>query len=308
MRRSLSQGRIGRRVTIDIVMPFYGDPEHLKQAVKSVLAQNDPDWRLVVLDDCYPHWDAEPWVRSINDPRVSFERNPQNLGVSGSFNRSIDLADAEYVTILGCDDRMLPNYVSTVKRALDRFDRPSFVQPGVRVIDDDGNPSYPLVDRVKTWVRPKVQMDGELLSGEGVLTTLLRGDWSYFPSICWRRDVLEKHRFSKEFEITLDLVIKTDILLDNGSLVLLPDTVFEYRRHAESASSYTAKDGTRFDEERAFYHAASERLQARGWLRAARAARTRMTSRLNALSKLPGAFISRNGTAIRTLWRYAFGR
>ena len=293
---------------IDILMPYYGDPGQLQEAVRSVLAQRDPDWRLVVLDDRYPHWDAEPWVTGLGDPRVVFERNPENLGVSGSFDRSIDLATAEYVTIMGCDDRMLPDYVGTVRRAIERFDRPEFVQPGVRVIDEHGAPARPLVDRVKGWVRPRVPTGGALLSGEGVMTTLLRGDWSYFPSICWRRDVLAKHRFSREFEITLDLVLKTDILLDGGRLALLPDVVFEYRRHAASASSYTAKDGSRFDEERAFYRAAEPRLRARGWPRAARAARTRLTSRLNAVSKLPAALAGRDRGALRTLSRYAFAR
>ncbi|PRI10215.1 glycosyltransferase family 2 protein [Leucobacter massiliensis] len=295
-------------MTIDILMPYYGDPGQLQEAVKSVLAQRDPDWRLVVLDDCYPHWEAEPWVTGIDDPRVVFERNPRNLGVSGSFDRSIDLAAADYLVIMGCDDRMLPDYIGTVRRAIERFDRPEFVQPGVRIIDEHGAASHPLVDRVKGWVRPRVPAGGALLGGEPVMTTLLRGDWSYFPSICWRRDVLAKHRFSPEYEITLDLVLKTDILLEGGRLALLPEVVFEYRRHAASASSYTAKDGSRFDEERAFYRSAEPRLRAKGWPRAARAARIRLTSRLNALSKLPGALLSRDGSAIRTLARYAFAR
>lgn len=295
-------------MTIDILMPYYGDPEQFKEAVHSVLAQRDPDWRLVVIDDCYPHWDAQPWVTELRDPRIVFERNPQNLGVSGSFNRSVDLATAEYVTILGCDDRMLPDYIGTVRSAIDRFGHPEFLQPGVRVIDEHGAPSYPLVDRVKTWVRPRVPAGGALLAGEPVMTTLLRGDWSYFPAICWRRDVLAKHRFSKEFEITLDLVVKTDILLEDGKLALLPEVVFEYRRHAASASSYTAKDGTRFDEEQAFYRSATPRLRLKGWHRAARASQIRITSRLNAVTKLPAALVSRDRAAIRTLSRYIFTR
>lgn len=295
-------------MTIDILMPYYGDPDQLKEAVLSVLAQRDPDWRMVVLDDCYPKWDAEPWVTSLEDPRIVFERNPQNLGVSGSFNRSVDLATADYVTIMGCDDRMLPDYVGTVRAAIERFDNPEFVQPGVRIIDENGAASYPLVDRVKTWVRPSVSAGGALFSGEYVMMTLLRGDWSYFPAICWRRDVLEKHRFSKDFEITLDLVIKSDILLEDGRLALLPEVVFEYRRHAASASSYTAKDGTRFDEEQAFYRSAVPRLRSKGWPRAARAAQNRITSRLNAVTKLPSALLSRDSAAIGTLSRYIFTR
>ena len=295
-------------MTIDILMPYYGDPEQLREAVRSVQAQSDENWRLVVLDDRYPHWDAQPWVEGLGDPRIVFERNPENLGVSGSFNRSIDLSRTEYVTIMGCDDRMLPDYVATVRDAIERFGRPSFVQPGVRVIDGAGAPAFPLVDRVKSWVRPRIPAGGALLAGEHVMTTLLRGDWAYFPAICWRRDVLERHRFSKEYEITLDLVLKTDILLEGGDLALLKRPVFEYRRHAESASSYTAKDGTRFDEERAFYRAAVPRLLAVGWRRAARAARWRITSRLNALTKLPSALLGRDADARRTLLRYAFGK
>lgn len=306
----LLQAREGRDcdLMIDILMPFYGDPDQFKEAVRSVIAQDDPDWRMVILNDCYPHWNPEEWVRELHDDRIHFESNPQNLGVSGSFNRSIDLATAEYVTIFGCDDRMLPGYLTAVKSAIARFAQPEFVQPGVRIIDETGAASYPLVDRVKTWVRPRVPQGGQELAGEPVMTTLLRGDWAYFPAICWRRDVLMEHRFSKEFEITLDLVLKTDILTSGGRMALLPEVVFEYRRHAASASSYTAKDGTRFDEERAFYRRARQRLISLGWPKAARAARWRITSRLNALSKLPGALLSRDGAAIRTLSRYAFSQ
>lgn len=303
---TVTEGRVV--VTIDIMLPYYGDPAQLREAVESIRAQHDDDWRLVVIDDRYPHWDAKDWVTGLGDPRIEFQRNDKNLGVSGSFNRSIDLAREEYLTIMGGDDRMLPDYVGTVKRAIETFDRPSLIQPGVRVIDGEGDPSYPLVDRVKTWVRPSVPSGGALLRGEDVMVTLLRGDWSYFPSICWRRDVLAAHRFDPAFEITLDLVIKTAILTEGGSLALLPDVVFEYRRHDESASSYTAKDGSRFDEERAFYRRAAAQMRELGWRRAERAARRRLTSRLHAASKLPAALVHRDRVAISALSKHATAR
>jgi hypothetical protein len=48
-----------RCVLIDIMMPFYGRVDHFKEAVRSVIEQDDPEWRLTVLDDKYP--DASLW-------------------------------------------------------------------------------------------------------------------------------------------------------------------------------------------------------------------------------------------------------
>lgn len=292
-------------MTIDILMPFYGDPGQFKEAVLSVVNQSDPDWRLVIVNDCYPHWDPEPWVAELGDDRVTLLRNPRNLGVQGSFDRCIDLAENEYVTILGCDDRLLPNYVSDMRALIDRFDRPEYLQPGVRVIDETGAVSLPLADRIKRWVQPRLEKNSAL-SGESVVTTLMRGNWTYFPAICWRVDQLQKFRFSQQFEIVLDLAMQFDILLSGGRFAVALKPAFEYRRHSESASSYSASDGTRFIEERDFYRSAAKRLHARKWHRASRAARWRVTSRLNAFSKLPLALLRRDWTAARLLTRLGF--
>ena len=287
-------------MTIDILMPFYGDPDQFKQAVQSVIAQHDTNWRLTVLNDDYPHWDPAEWVNSLADERVALIRNSENLGVQGSFDRCIDLATEEYATIIGCDDRLLPNYVGTVRSLIEQFDRPDYAQPGVAVIDDSGARVMPLADRVKRLVQPKFSTP-TLLEGESAVTTLMRGNWTYFPAICWRVDRLREFRFAEQYEIVLDLAMQFDILTDGGRFAVSPDEAFEYRRHSASASSYTASDGTRFVEERDFYHAAGTRLTSLAWKRAARSARWRITSRLNALSMLPQALIRRQRSACRLL-------
>lgn len=293
--------------TIDIMMPFYGDPGQFKEAVRSVLAQDDPDWRLVILDDCYPHWDPAAWIAEIADPRIVLERNPRNLGVSRTFDRCIDLAVNDYVAIPGCDDRLLPGYVTAVRALIQRFDRPAYVQPAVTVIDEHGRPALPLADRIKAIVRPRI-VGPVALGGDALATSLMHGNWTYFPAICWRADVLRRHRFTDRYEIVMDLALQLDILLEGGLLATSADQAFEYRRHSASASSYTASDGTRFLEERDFYRGMAGRLRAVGWKRAARAAQVRATSRLNAASKLPGALMHGRWSAVRLLAAHVLAR
>jgi GT2 family glycosyltransferase len=292
-------------VSIDIMMPFYGSFDLLRAAVLSVQAQSDPDWRLTIIDDRYP--DAEPmaWARTLNDSRITVLENAENLGVSGNFTRSIELASADFTVIIGCDDILLPNYISRMRELAGRFPDAAYLQPGVEVIDADGSVSLPLADRVKGYYRPTVS-GPRALHGEELATSLLRGNWTYFPSILWRTEVLKKHGFRPDLDVVLDLALQIEIVMDGGVLVL--DTVpsFRYRRHQASVSSWKASDGSRFLEEQSYFLETAAAMRARGWRRAAGAATRHVSSRLNALTRMPSALSARDGRGIRSLLGHAF--
>ena len=292
-------------MTIDIMMPFYGSVEQFKEAVLSVVAQSDPDWRLVVIDDCYPDLSAGEWLLSLGDDRIEYRRNEVNLGINLNFQACIDLAVNDWVTIFGCDDVMLPDYVSTVARIIASHPRATFVQPGVQVIDGDGKPVSTLVDWTKDRYRPNTRGTFEL-SGEQLAVSLTRGNWMYFPSLCWRREALVKFGFRPDLSTVQDLALAIDLVFDGATLVVDDAPVFLYRRHAASVSSWRAVEGSRFAEEGAFFDRIAAEYGARGWKHARRAARNRFSSRLNAASRLPAAAKARNAGAVATLLRYAF--
>ncbi|SDS28709.1 glycosyltransferase family 2 protein [Microterricola viridarii] len=291
--------------SIDIMMPFYGSFELLRAAVLSVQAQTDPAWRLVIIDDRYPDPEPMRWARALADPRITVLENPVNLGVSGNFARSVELATADFTTIMGCDDVLLPGYVARMRELAQRFPDAAYVQPGVEVIDADGTVCLPLADRVKGYYRPSGP--GPLaLRGETLATSLLRGNWTYFPSILWRTSVLKSHGFRADLDVVLDLALQMEIVAEGGTLIL--DTVpsFRYRRHQASVSSWKASDGSRFLEEQSYFLETAAALRALGWRRAAGAATRHVSSRLNAITRLPSALAARDGRGIRSLLGHAF--
>jgi glycosyltransferase involved in cell wall biosynthesis len=294
-------------VTLDVMMPFYGRFDHLKVAVRSVLDQTDPDWRLVVIDDRYPDEAPGAWVRSIRDERVVSVRNETNLGVTGNFRECVRLVENERAVIMGGDDRMHRGYVAHVAALAARFPDAAIIQPGVDVIDADGERHEPMADRVKALLRPSGH-GPRVLSGERLAANLLHGNWAYFPSLVWRSDLLKRFDFREEFEVVEDLALILEILLDGGELVLDDEVCFSYRRHRASVSALRGPDGAKFVEERALFDEMDERMRARGWTRAARAARLHLTSRLNAASELPGALRARDSAGVRTLLRHVAAR
>ncbi|MEN0083804.1 MAG: glycosyltransferase [Leifsonia sp.] len=294
-------------MTLDIMMPFYGRFDHFRAAVESVIGQTDPDWRLVVVDDVYPDTAPGEWVQSLGDPRIEYIRNEVNLRPSKNYIKCVGLMRTEFSVLMGCDDIMLPGYVARVKELIAAYPHADIIQPGVQVIDGDGRVYRPMADRVKALCRFRGRGAREY-DGAKLATSLLRGNWTYFPSLVWRVSRLREIGFRPDLDVVQDIAMLLDITLAGGALVLDDRTVFSYRRHATSVSAVTGPDGSKFAQERVIFDEFARRCAARGWRRAARAARMHVTSRLSALSELPSAFRAHDPAGRKSLTRHVFGR
>ena len=292
--------------TFDIMLPYYGDVALMQDAVRSVLSQTDPDWRLTVVDDGKEPGVPE-WFAALGDDRVRYRRNAENLGITRNFQQCIDLLELEHAVIMGCDDLLHPHYLATVRAILAENPGVGMVQPGVEVIDSSGAVSDGLVDKVKRRLYAPSVQGRRRMGGEELAASLLRGNWLYFPSICWRSDAVKPVNFRDGLSVIQDLALVIDLLQRGEEMVIDTEVVFQYRRHAVSESSVQAFSGTRFTEAERYFSDVADRLDAQGWSRAARAARFHSASRLHALTMLPGALRRGSSNGLRTLTAHAFG-
>jgi glycosyltransferase involved in cell wall biosynthesis len=292
--------------SLDIMMPYYGDVALMQLAVRSILGQSDPDWHLTVVDDGEAAGVPE-WFATLDDPRVSYERNPVNLGVTGNFRKCLELAKRDRMVMMGSDDIMLPDYIATIRRLETVRPGIGMIQPGVQVIDETGQPAGGLVDTAKRRLYAPKGPAPHLMGGQELAASLLRGDWLYFPSLCWRTDAVAAVGFRQHLEVIQDLALVIE-LVERGEELIADDHVcFQYRRHSASESAKQALDGQRFDEARAYFLETAEHLESIGWTEAARVARKHRSARLHALTLVPTALRERRTDSARRLLRYAAG-
>ena len=296
-------------MTVDVLLPYYGDVAMMKQAVESILGQTSSDWTLTIVDDGYPDESIPGYFGTLaaRDPRITYVRNEQNLGANGNYRKAVTFVRHELTVVMGADDVMLKNYLETVVAAHEQFPSAQIIQPGVEVIDENNQPGMGLVDRMKRLYSPRVQ-NRRLLSGEPLATSLLRANWLYFPSICWSSDALVATNFREGLNVVQDLALALDLIKAGGGLVVDSTVCFQYRRHRESDSSWRALEGTRFIEEREFFTAMAAELDAIGWRRAARTARLHLSSRLNAATLLPKAWRTKQHQGVRNLRQHVLAR
>ena len=299
-------------MTVDVLFPYYGDVAMMKQAVESVLGQTSPDWTLTVVDDGYPDDSIPGYFGALaaKDPRITYLRNEQNLGANGNYRKALTFVRNELAVVMGADDVMLPNYIETVVAAHQQFPSAQIIQPGVEVIDEHNQPGMGLIDRTKRLYAPRVNgLTGRrLLLGEPLAVSLMRGNWLYFPSICWRSDSLVATNFREGLNVVQDLALALDLIKAGGALVVDSSVCFQYRRHRESDSSWRALEGTRFIEEREFFTGMADEFEAIGWRRAARTARLHLSSRLNAATLLPKAWRTKQHQGVRNLRHHVLAR
>ena len=293
-------------MTLDIMMPFYGRFDHFREAVLSVIAQSDPDWRLTILDDVYPDTAPGEWAAAIEDERVTYLRNETNLRPSRNYNKAVSLASNSFVVIMGCDDVMLPGFVARAHELISSFPDVDMIQPGVSVIDENGANSRPLADTIKSWLAPHGPKPLSL-QVEALAASLLRGNWTYFPSLIWRSSRVASG-FRTDLDVVQDLAKLMEITFDGGALAVDDTIVFQYRRHSGSVSAVTGPDGTKFVQERAVFEECAAACEALGWKRAARVARRHLSSRLNALTEVPASLRSGNSAGRVSLIRHVLGR
>lgn len=286
-------------MTIDIALPFYGDVDFMKQTVASIQIQTDVNWRLVVVDDGYPDDSLPRWFSNLNDSRITYLRNENNLGANGNFQKCLRLMSAEFCIVMGADDVLESDFISVIRDTIQRYPDVSMIHPLVKVIDESNNQISTRSDEVKSKIRD-LHESATLLSGEPLARSLMKGNWMYFPAITWRTKIIQNIGFRPGFNVCQDLGLAMDLIMQGGKMILIEDEIFKYRRHTASDSSVKAINGERFIDEKNFFTVMSKDLKSIGWNKAARAAKLHSTSRLHAASLIP-ACIARGQNPWRLL-------
>jgi glycosyltransferase involved in cell wall biosynthesis len=123
---------------VTIGMPTYNRADtFLRHALKSATGQTYPNIEIVVSDNCSPD-DTEGVVKSFNDPRIRYFRQPENIGPVRNPNFCVSQARGDYFFQLHDDDMIDEDFVESCIKAAGCSSEMGIIQTGVRVIDAEG--------------------------------------------------------------------------------------------------------------------------------------------------------------------------
>lgn len=130
---------------LGVAIPAYRRPDQLRRCIRSIVRSvqeaGSPVVPIHVTDDSCDETNVAALKELRGEyPHVVHHRNTENLGIDRNILRSVDTCAARHVWIMGEDDRMTPEAISTVLAVLRSGDRP-FVYV-----------NYASIDESATWV------------------------------------------------------------------------------------------------------------------------------------------------------------
>jgi glycosyltransferase involved in cell wall biosynthesis len=124
--------------SFSVVLAVRNGWPYVKECVESVLAQTYRDFDLIVLDNQSTD-NTMPWLKALNDDRIRVYTSEAPLSIVESWARVRDVEKQEYMTLIGHDDTLDPDFLATIKALIDRYPDSALYQTGARLINAKGD-------------------------------------------------------------------------------------------------------------------------------------------------------------------------
>jgi len=121
---------------ISVVMSVYNGGKYLEDSVKSILTQTYQDFEFIIVNDASTD-DSLEIIKKIEDCRLRIITNPENIGLTKSLNKGIQLARGEYIARMDVDDISLPHRFETQVNFLEKNPDYALVGSSYYQIDKD---------------------------------------------------------------------------------------------------------------------------------------------------------------------------
>lgn len=118
---------------VSVVIPVYNQESLIERAIRSIPLRDDIE--IIVVDDGSTDdtWNKLATIGiELNDPNFIVLHNRRNMGVGYTVNRGIDIADGEYIVLLGSDDYF---YTDEFLKAMEQLDGTDLVYFDLKVND-----------------------------------------------------------------------------------------------------------------------------------------------------------------------------
>lgn len=293
---------------LTICIPLYkSNISYVKQAVDSVLGQTSTDWELVLVDGSpEPLLAVREWATSLGNTSIRYMFNDNDTSMAGNWNFAYDIAQTELVTLLHDDDFLHKDYVGDILELSLNEPVCSGYFCGANIVNSNGDLSKTVADSVKQVLMPKKEV--LIVEGDEGLASILKANFIFCPSICYRKSQLQDKPFSSDWKMVTDLDFYQKTIHGGGAFVGLRKKLYFYRRHDENQTSKLTQSLERFTEECDIYTMIAEQYCKSQWPCSVKAARSKSMIKLHVLYQLLKSILLLNFTYSKVLLQFGVKR
>ncbi len=123
-------------MTYSIIIPTYNSERWIKSCLGSALSQQGKDFDVIVLDGGSSDSTIR-YLQSISDSRLRIYPAGRRLSITENWARITTIPRNEFMTILGHDDILYPNYLETMSELIRQYPDAGLYQTHFNFIDEN---------------------------------------------------------------------------------------------------------------------------------------------------------------------------
>lgn len=138
---------------ITIAIPTYKRAHLITTSLNSALNQiKFENYEIIVVDNEASEEEnkTEKLIKGYNNPKILYYKNKENIGMFGNWNRCIELARGEYITILNDDDWLDKKFLFSV---LKEIEEKKAIHTKIKIYDYREKKEKDLKNKIKTLLK-----------------------------------------------------------------------------------------------------------------------------------------------------------
>ncbi len=84
-------------IRFSVLMPTYNQSAFIRRAINSLMQQTYKEWELIIINDGCTDETEEFIADYLDDERVTYIKNEENMGLGHALNRGLDAAKYEHI-------------------------------------------------------------------------------------------------------------------------------------------------------------------------------------------------------------------
>jgi glycosyltransferase involved in cell wall biosynthesis len=213
---------------ISIIIPIYNAGKYLQACLDSVLMQTFGDFEVICVNDGSQDNCAEILSEyAAKDKRIKVITQ-ENQGVSAARNQALRRANGKYITFLDADDMVSPHFLDRMFAGMEQNPEADFAW--CSFVKGEREPIFNGISKT-----PEIYIDPFAHYFLHQKPKIESSVWAKM----FRKEILENLEFPIDQSYGEDLVVLYQTLYQARQAIFIPENLFFYRIHPESAMRAT---------------------------------------------------------------------
>ncbi len=193
-----------------IGIPTFNRVNYLKESLGAALSQSYMNIQVVVCDNASSDTTSD-YVQGLNDPRIKYIRNDENIGILRNFSRVLECADGEYFSWLQDDDLIVNDFAERAVQCMKRHDAGLYLGTALcsaAAHNLNGAQIYGPPVTMNWFQGKEVKVEAETILGLSYLISV-----AIPPVVAFKRDTLKSNCASLS-DASFPLFVERSLLFD----------------------------------------------------------------------------------------------